>query len=42
MFEVVVVMLEGALRVVGGIDIDALDAPGIVRQQRLEGSRLSP
>lgn len=37
MFEVVVVMLEGALRVVGGIDVDALDAPGVVRQQRLEG-----
>jgi hypothetical protein len=37
MFEVVVVVLEGALGVVGRVNGDAPDAPGVVWQQGFEG-----
>jgi hypothetical protein len=40
--QIVVVMLEGAFRVVGGIDVDALDAPGIVGDERFQGVQVVP
>ena len=39
-FQVVVVVLEGAAGVVGRVDEDALDAAGVEGQQRLEGLQI--
>ena len=40
MFELVVVVLEGALRVVGRIDEDALHLSRVERDQRLESQQI--
>ena len=37
MLQAVVVMLEGAAGVVGRVDVDAFDLPGVVGQQGFEG-----